>query len=157
MDDGARRVHRGPLGLPLLAAALIGAAIAGYLSITRLIGEPAVCGPSLGCETVAQSPYSQVLGFLPVAFLGFGFSLVLAALAATWWWRSDRRALLAAYGLLLLGTLFAAYLTYLELFVIEAICLWCVSYAVTVVVALAVAGLALGRSSRGPATSSDRR
>jgi uncharacterized membrane protein len=156
MDDGMPRVRRGPLGLPLLALALAGAGIAGYLGLTRLIGEPAVCGPSLGCETVAQSPYSQVLGFLPVAYLGFGFSLVLSALAATWWWRSDRRALLAAYGLLLLGTLCAAYLTYLELFVIEAICPWCVSYAVTIVVALATAGLALRRSSRGPEASADR-
>jgi uncharacterized membrane protein len=50
-----------------------------------------------------------------------------------------------AYGLLLLGTLAVAYFTYLELFVIEAICLWCVSYAVAVVVSLGVAGLALLR------------
>ncbi len=122
MDDRERLAHRGPLGLPLLVAALAGAAIAGYLSVARLAGEPAVCGPSQGCETVAQSVYSEVLGFLPVAYLGLAFSVVLVGLAAGWWQRAeDRRMLLAAYGLLLLGTLFAAYLTYLELFVIEAI------------------------------------
>jgi uncharacterized membrane protein len=153
VDDGPRQVHRGPLGLPLLVAAL---AVAGYLSVTRLVGEPAVCGPSHGCETVAQSVYSEVLGFLPVAYLGLAFSVVLVGLAATWWRRADRRMLLAAYGLLLLGTLFAAYLTYLELFVIEAICPWCVSYAVSVVVALVIAGLALGRTSRGPAEPQER-
>jgi uncharacterized membrane protein len=147
----AERVRRGSLGLPLLVAALAGAAIAGYLSITRLVGEPAACGPSHGCETVAQSEYSVLLGFLPVASLGLGVSLVLVVLAATWWRRAERRALLAAYGLLLLGTLFVAYLTYLELFVLQAICPWCVAYAVTVVAALAIAGLALGRSSRGSA------
>jgi len=150
VDAGARRA-RGPLGLPLLAVALGSAAIAAYLSVTRVAGEPAVCGPSHGCETVAQSEYSVLLGFLPVAFLGLGFSLVVVALAARWWWRADRRALLAAYGLLLLGTLFVAYLTYVEVFVIEAICPWCVAFAATVVLALVMAGLAMGRSSRAPA------
>jgi uncharacterized membrane protein len=125
--------------------------VAGYLALTRATGGVAACGPSNGCETVASSEYAVLFGIVPVAFLGLGFSAALAALAATWWRRADRRALLAAYGLLLLGTLFAAYLTYLELFVIRAICPWCVAYAVTVVLALFVAGLAMGRSSAVPA------
>jgi uncharacterized membrane protein len=112
-----------------------------------VLGENAVCGPSHGCETVASSEYSQILG-VPVAFVGVAFSLVMVALAATWWRRADRRALLAAYAMLLLGTLFAAYLTYLELFVIRAICVWCVSFAISIVVALVIAGLAMNRSSR---------
>ncbi len=115
--------------------------------MVRAAGETAVCGPSHGCETVASSEYSEILG-IPVALLGLVFSLVLVALAATWWRHADRRALLAAYGILLLGTLFVAYLTYLELFVIEAICVWCVSFAVTVVVAMVIAGIAMNRSSR---------
>ncbi|HYO42600.1 MAG TPA: vitamin K epoxide reductase family protein [Candidatus Limnocylindrales bacterium] len=121
--------------------------VSGYLSVVRVIGEDAVCGPSRGCETVASSEYSEIFG-IPVAFLGLAFSLVLVVLAATWWRRADRRVLLAAYALLLLGTLFVAYLTYLELFVIEAICVWCVAFAITVVVALVISGLAMHRSSR---------
>ncbi len=151
MTRGAGRARRGLLGLPLLAVLLAGALIAAYLSVTRLLGEPAVCGPSHGCETVAQSVHALVLGFIPVAYLGFAASVVLVALATVWWRWADRRALLAAYGLLLLGTLFAAYLTYLELFVIEAICPWCVSYAASIVAGLVVAGLALRRSSGVPA------
>jgi uncharacterized membrane protein len=124
--------------------------VAGYLSVARAAGEAAACGPSRGCETVAASAYSVVFG-VPVAYLGLAFSLVVAVLAAAWWLRRDRRALLAAYGFLLLGTLFVAYLTYLELFVIEAICPWCVAFAVTVVLALVLAGVALVRTSGGEA------
>jgi uncharacterized membrane protein len=124
---------------------LASALVSGYLSVTRAMGEAAVCGPSKGCETVASSEYSAVLGF-PVAFLGLGLSLVLLILAGLWWLRRERRALLVAYGLLLLATLGVAYLTYLELFVIEAICPWCVAYAVTVVVSLVTAGLAMVRT-----------
>lgn len=137
--------RRGAVGLPLLLAALAGVVIAGYLAAVRILGESAACGPSMGCETVAASQYSVILG-IPVAFLGVGMSLALAACALVWWIRAERRALVAAYLLLLLATLFAAYLTYLELFVIEAICLWCAAYAVSIVVALVAAGMALRRS-----------
>ncbi len=111
----------------------------------RLLGESAVCGPSRGCETVAASEYSVALG-IPVAVWGVAFSLLAVGCALAWWRRADRRALLAVYGLLLLGTLAVACLTYVELFVIHAICAWCVAYAVAVVLALGVAGLALRRS-----------
>lgn len=124
--------------------------MAGYLTLARLIGEAPVCGPSKGCETVAASEYSVVLG-IPVALLGFGLSLVITGGALLWWRRSRRPALLAAYLLLLLATLFVGYLTFLELFVIEAICLWCAGYAVLVVLAMVTAGLALRRSSPGRA------
>jgi uncharacterized membrane protein len=128
----------------LIAVTLAGLGVSGYLALARMFGESAVCGPSKGCETVAASDYSTVLG-VPVAAWGVLFSLAVLACAVAWWRSADRRALLVAYGLLLPGTLAVAYLTYLELFVIHAICLWCVAYAVTVVVSLGVAGLALLR------------
>jgi len=129
---------RGRLGLPLLVLALAGVAIAGYLSLVRLTGGSAVCDPSHGCDVVATSPYALLFG-IPVAYLGLGYALLLSALAGAWWWRAERRALAGAYALLLLGTLFAAYLTYLELFVIEAVCIWCAAFAITIVVGLIVA------------------
>ncbi len=72
---------------------------------------------------------------------------MLVACAALWWRRADRRPLLLAYGLLLLATLVVAYLTYLELFVIHAVCAWCASYAIATVSALVLAGLALRRGT----------
>lgn len=131
----------------LAAAAVAGLAIALYLSITRLSGGLPACGPVQGCDTVALSEYSEVLG-IPVAFLGAGFSAVLLALVATWLWRRDRRLLLASYGLAMLGVVFVAYLTYLELFVIHAICIWCVGYAIAVTATWALLALELARGER---------
>ena len=138
---------RGPLGIPLLVATIAGLVIAGYLVAVRVMGESPVCGPLHGCETVATSEYATLFGFLPVAVVGFGLSVVLIGFAFLWWRGGDRRVLQLAYGLLLLSTVFLAYLTYLELFVIQAICVWCVSYAVVTVTALVLAALALRRSS----------
>jgi uncharacterized membrane protein len=129
---GSRPGSGGRLGIALVVAALATVLTSGYLSAVRAVGEAPVCGPVAGCDTVAASSYATLLG-IPVAFLGFGFALVLFGLALAWWRGGDRRALYALYGLGLLGVATVAYLTYLELFVIHAICVWCVSFAISVV------------------------
>jgi uncharacterized membrane protein len=122
---------RGRFGLALSALALAGLGIATYLLAVRVLGEAPACGPIKGCETVAASEYATIAG-IPVALFGVLFSVVLLGACLAWWRRADRRALYAAYGLGLAGILAVLYLTYLELFVIEAICVWCVSYALTI-------------------------
>jgi uncharacterized membrane protein len=118
--------------------------VSGYLVVVRFLGEAPVCGPVRGCETVTTSEYATVLG-IPVALYGLGLAIVLVACAVLWWRTADRRPLLIAYGLLLIATLVVAYLTYLELFVIHAICAWCVTFAVTILVSLGITALALRR------------
>ncbi len=134
-------------GLAATGLAVIGLLIAGYLTVTRLAGGLPVCGPLHGCETVALSSYSEIMG-LPVAAFGVVFSIVLIGLSLGWWRRHDGRALLGLYGLGLLGVLFVAYLTYLELFVIGAVCVWCAAYALTVVGGWIIAAVAVRGSGR---------
>jgi uncharacterized membrane protein len=121
----------GPFGAGLTALAAVGLGIATYLLAVRILGEAPACGPVKGCETVAASEYATVAG-VPVALFGVLFSITLLAACLAWWRRGDRRALYVAYGLGLAGIVAVVYLTYLELFVIEAICVWCVSYGVTI-------------------------
>jgi uncharacterized membrane protein len=130
------------LGIAGILIALAGAAIAGYLTLVKLAGELPVCGPLHGCETVATSSYSD-LGGIPTAAFGVGLSLLLAGAQLRWWRLGDRRGALVAYGIGLAGLVVVAYLTYLELFVIGAICAWCVAYAITIVGGWIVAALAL--------------
>jgi uncharacterized membrane protein len=122
--------------------AIVGLIVAAYLAGTKLLGEAPACGPIHGCEDVAASQYSEVLG-IPVALFGVGFSIALVALSIVWWRGGDRRGLLGAYGLGLLGCFVVAGLTYLELFVIHAVCVYCVAYALTIVVGFAVAAATL--------------
>jgi uncharacterized membrane protein len=133
--------HR-TLALVQLGGGVVGIVVALYLTWVKLADVSAVCLPGGGCETVAQSEYSSILG-IPVAVLGAGFSVVLLAVIAAWWRRLDRRLLYAAYALGLFGIVFVAYLTYLELFVIHAICTWCATYAISVVVTWVATALTL--------------
>jgi uncharacterized membrane protein len=125
-------------GIVLAVLDLVGLAIASYLSAIELQGELPYCGPLKGCEEVALSEYSRI-GGVPVAVFGVILSITLFVLAVAWW-RTNRPALLAAhYGLSLVGVLFEVYFTYLELFVIGAICVWCASYGVSLLARFAVA------------------
>ena len=121
---------------------LVGLFISAYLYLYKLgkIGNLA-CGTG-GCETVQWSPWSQVAG-IEVSLVGvLGYAgLVLLSLAALQAGLTKQRwpgVLLAV--LAGIGVLFTLYLTYLELFVIHAICRWCVASGV-VIVAIFVASL----------------
>jgi uncharacterized membrane protein len=135
----------GRLAAGIVGVSAVGLGIAVYLVVTRLAGGVPVCEPGGGCETVALSEYSTFLG-LPVALYGVAYSTVMLALGLGWWRTGDRRALLGVYGLGFLGVLVVGYLTYLELFVIEAICVWCVAYGGCVVATFLLAASAVIRT-----------
>jgi uncharacterized membrane protein len=110
------------------ALAATGLAVASYLAMTHAAGEPIVCGGVGDCNYVNSSEYADVAG-VPVSVLGaisyaVMLALVLGVLARGW-----QSWLLAAWGVATASFAFSAYLTYIELFVIDAICAWCVASA----------------------------
>jgi uncharacterized membrane protein len=113
--------------------ALAGIGIAGYLTWVHYNGlEPGCVGGTGGCEKVQASRWAELAG-VPVAVLGLaGYLAILASLALPEPLSSSAAAFLA-----LVGFGFSAWLTYVELVKIEAICQWCVASALTSV-ALAV-------------------
>ena len=125
-------------GLILAVLDVIGLAIASYLSFVELTGGLVQCGPLHGCETVQQSPYSRIDG-IPVAVFGVGLSLVLLTLAITWWRTNLYVLLLAHYGLSLAGVIFEIYFLYLQVFVIGAVCVWCTSYGLSLILRFVIA------------------
>ena len=132
-------------GVPVMVAiALIGLAIASYLTVTKLAGGSPICGPLQGCETVDASPYSTILG-IPTAAFGLVYSLTLIAATLVWWRSGDRRFLLAAYALSLVGVVMEGYFVYLQVAVIHAVCVWCAGYGLTVVAGFVANIIALRR------------
>jgi uncharacterized membrane protein len=110
--------------------AAFGIGVATYITIADAGGGAPVClAGGGGCETVANSSYSHLLG-ANVAALGIaGYVLLLAAALM----RGDV-ARMGGFAIALGGFGFSVYLTYLELFVIDAICQWCVASAVLMTV-----------------------
>ena len=125
-------------GLILAALDVAGLLIAAYLSVVELGGGTPACGPIKGCEEVALSEYSRI-GGVPVAVYGVGLSLVLLTFALAWWRTDAYGLLLAHYGLSLAGVLFEAYFLYLQVFVIEAVCVWCASYGLSLILRFVIA------------------
>lgn len=115
--------------------ALGGAAIAAYLSYARL-GSVALMCPTSGCETVQRSAYSRLAG-IPVAYLGLAMYLVLAAGAL-----SARRFALHLTTAVVVGALgFSIYLLVVQLAVIDAVCVWCVSSDAVILLLAAVTAM----------------
>lgn len=120
--------------LVVAALALIGVFVSLYLTLYKLgvIGQLSCAAGS--CETVNTSEWSTLLG-QPVALWGLGFyvATLLVAVAGLGERFADSRALsLLLVAMSGVGVLFSAWLTYLELFVIDAICMWCVISAIIV-------------------------
>ena len=130
------------LTLALGALAVVGVAISGYLTWVHYADAEALCLASGGCEKVQQSRYSELAG-VPVAVLGLaGYLAILGTLAL----RGDTGRLLTAF-LAFGGVAFTAYLTYVELFEIEAVCQWCVASAVVITIIAVLAGIRVWRGA----------
>jgi len=125
-------------GLILAALDVCGLLIASYLAVVEVGGGLPECGPLKGCETVATSEFSRIAG-VPVAVYGVVLSLVLLTCALAWWRTDAYGLLLAHYGLSLAGVIFEAYFLYLQIFEIKAVCVWCTSYGLSLVLRFVIA------------------
>jgi uncharacterized membrane protein len=121
------------IGAGILAIAGIG--VATYIAIAEFGGGAPKClAGGHGCETVARSHYSHLAGVNVAAIGIFGYVvLLLAALVP------GDVGRFGGFLTALVGFGFSVYLTYLELFVIDAVCQWCVASAVLMTLSLAVA------------------
>jgi uncharacterized membrane protein len=125
------------LRITLIVLTVIGLGVASYLTYIHYAGIKPLCGRNGGsCLKVQTSRYSKIEG-VPVALVGLiGYIAILASLLAP----EDERTRFATGALTLGGFAFSAYLTYREVFSLEAICEWCVSSAVimTIMMVLSV-------------------
>ena len=137
----------------LAALALAGIFIGAYLTLYKLglIGELSCSVGS--CETVNSSKWAIFLGF-PVAAWGVFFyvNVFVLALAGTLpRFEQNKFFSLLLVGWSAVGVAFSGWLTYLELAVIEAVCMWCVVSAVLVALIFILSALDLREKLATPA------
>jgi len=133
-------------GIVLLAA--LGMGVAGYLGFVEAFNADPVCGPVGDCLAVQHSPYARMLGVIPVSALGLIGYIAILSIGLWGLGGSVRRQLLAGrmvFYLSIVGVVFSLYLTFLEPFVIGAVCVWCLTSAVSIT---GVMLLSLPRASR---------
>ena len=116
------------------ALALAGIFISLYLTLYK-IGVVGELSCSIGsCETVNSSKWSRFLG-LPVAAWGLLFYVDVFAVALVGTLARFENEPVISTVLVVeagVGVVFSGWLTYLELGVIHAICIWCVTSALIV-------------------------
>lgn len=124
------------LRIAIAVTSAIGIAISAYLTYIHYAEISPICTVGGSCEKVQSSSYAMVIG-LPVAVVGLGgdILILLSALLRT------QIARYAGFMLALIGFGFTIYLTYLELFVIHAICQWCVAHAVVITALLVLTAI----------------
>ena len=121
-----------PKWLPLVIViiAMFGFADASYLSFKDYMGQTPPCSILKGCETVTTSSYSRVLG-LPVAFLGAVYYFFILVLSVAYLDRKKEYLIRYAAYFTWAGLLSSLWFTYLQIFVIKAICLYCLGSALS--------------------------
>ncbi|MBO0776021.1 MAG: vitamin K epoxide reductase family protein [Actinobacteria bacterium] len=139
-----------------LALSLIGLGVSIYLTYTHLTESAVAACPDTGainCTKVTTSPQSMVFGIFPVAELGLAFYVFMVAVTSPWGWRASWPAVRWARLIgVIIGMIFVLYLVYAELFMVNAICLWCtsvhvVTFLLFVLTMFSAAAWGLGRAN----------
>ena len=131
------------LPFALVALGLAGLGISSYLVLTHYGKKPIACAGVGECNYVNSSEYASV-GGVPVSLLGLGMYVCLTVAAVYWSSRpQDETRMVAYWGLALAGAAYAGYLTYVELEILHAICVWCVASAVVLTLSLLLSTAAL--------------
>lgn len=139
------RRHR-RLVFALLAFAPLGFLDASYLTIEHFLNRVPPCTLVHGCELVTTSSYSMIFG-IPTALFG-AFYYLLIILALVYYLDTKQlKVLRAAAAVTVVGFAFSLYLVYLQLFVLNAICLYCMVSALSSTI-LFILGMVVLKSHR---------
>lgn len=123
-------MRRQILGIFILLVSFLGFVDAAYLTIEHFRGLTPPCSVIIGCELVTTSRYAVVFN-IPVALLGSLFYFTVLILAVAYLESQNRKFLTAAAVLTPFGFLASVWFVYLQVYVIKAICIYCVGSALS--------------------------
>lgn len=151
MNSNAQLMPRSPQRLKhalfwFLGAGFIGFLDSAYLAITHFIGSPVTCGFFTGCELVTSSEYSAIAG-IPIALFGALYYLFWVLLGV-WYLDSRNTLFLALLPLTAIGFAVSLILIGIQLFIIDAICVYCMLSAASST-ALFILSFIIRKAGRG--------
>lgn len=141
--------------LAFVALAFIGFLDATFLTIEHIMGTPVPCSIIEGCEKVLTSTYAEI-GGIPTAFFGSLYYLVVFLLALISITREEKKHLLTASKLTIVGLGASLVFVFLQLFVIKAICLYCMISALTSTTLFVLGVIVLRKSKNGKINLANR-
>ncbi len=113
----------------ILILAILGFIDATYLTVEFFSGGNVVCGLIEGCEQVLSSDYSSMFG-IPLSLIGVIYYIIISIFAFIFSVNRDVKILKTILLITSLGFIASIYFVYLQLFVINAICIYCVTSAI---------------------------
>ena len=125
-----KQISNSLLGAFLLVT-FVGFADAAYLTAKHYLGEIPPCSIINGCETVLTSPYATIVGNIPIALVGAVYYLTLIVGGIAYLDTKNKTVLAATAYFTTTGFLTSAILVFLQIFVIKALCLYCLASAIT--------------------------
>ncbi|MCL5733772.1 MAG: vitamin K epoxide reductase family protein [Patescibacteria group bacterium] len=127
---GFKKLFSGSLGFYFIGVDLIGFFDSFYLTVKHYFNSPLNCSILAGCDKVAASAYAKIYG-IPIPLLGVIFYLAFFVLffafsisPAEGGFKKKRMAGFMVFAAFL-GVVFSAWLLFLQIFVIKALCLYC--------------------------------
>lgn len=133
----------------ILVFIAIGIGITSYLTYVKITAAPTVCveGGAFNCDVVQNSSYAKLMG-IPVAYLGLATYLALAILVTM----ENRIGILREYGAMLtfgvalFAFLFSVWLVYVQVFRLEALCIWCLGHEISITIIFLMSLIRLRRA-----------
>jgi len=126
----------------LILLSMLGITDASYLSYSYFSGIPVKCSFFSGCEIVTASKYSEIFG-IPISLIGLLYYILLFVIIV-WATRKEEISISGIKNVFLLsffGFLFSAYLLYLQVFIIQTLCIFCLISATVSTLIFVLSGL----------------
>lgn len=151
MNSNAQSMPQSPKRLRIALVWFLGASFVGfldsaYLTVTHFIGEPVACGFFTGCELVTSSSYSAIAG-VPIALFGALYYLFWVLLGV-WYLDSRNPVFFTLLPLTSAGFVASLILIGIQVFIINAICIYCLLSAASST-ALFILSFIIRKASRG--------
>ncbi len=137
---------------------VFGIGVSGYLSYVTLVNTEMICaeGAVFNCDAVRTSDYAKMAG-IPIAVLGLGTYLVMGGLVLL----ENRIEVLRRFGveilfgITLFAWLYSMWLVYLQVFRIQALCMWCLLHELNITGLFVVVSVLLWKKLSAPLPEED--